>query len=77
MTPTSYTFRIEHVDGTTVDRVVPLTFDDLPADLTGRLAFLNEEERVAALLAYRLDVPLEAAQTLVDELNSGNGIVEA
>ena len=46
-------------------------------DLIARMVPLTDEEKTAALLAYRLDVPLEAGRRLVDELNAGTGIVEA
>ena len=77
MTLTSYTFRIERDDGTIEERTVSTSFGDLPVDLIARMVPLTELEKAAALLAYRLDIPLEVAQRLVDELNAGTGIVEA
>lgn len=67
------TFRVEE-DGQTRDVVVPMRFDDLPALVMATLMTVPESERVAVVLAYRCDVPLEAAQRLVDELLHGEGV---
>ena len=66
-------FRVEE-DGEVRDVVVPMTFDDLPVLVMSTLMAVPESERVAVVLAYRLSVPLEAAQRLVDDLLHGSGV---
>lgn len=70
-------FRIEYEDGSSAEVEVPMTFHDVPQEVAARLVFVPEAERVSHLLAWRLDVPLEAAQRLVDELLRGEGVVVA
>ena len=67
------TFRVEE-DGEIREVTVPMTFDDLPSLVMATLMAVPESERVAVVLAYRLNVPLEAAQRLVDELLHGAGV---
>lgn len=70
-------FRIDYEDGSHAEVEVPMTFDDVPSEVAARLLFVPEGQRVVELLAWRLDVPLEAAQRLVDELLRGEGVVVA
>ena len=67
-------FELEWDDGSLTQVQVPLSTDDLPVELVARFMFLDETQRVAALLAYRLSIPLEAAQSLEDSLLDGEGV---
>ena len=67
-------FELEWDDGSLTQVQVPLGTEDLPVELVARFMFLDETQRVAALLAYRLSIPLEAAQSLVDSLLDGEGV---
>lgn len=71
------TFQIEYDDGSTRNVEIPMSFDDVPDQVAVGLLGLGEHERVAHLLAWRLDVSLEASQRLVDELLAGEGVVVA
>lgn len=68
------TFEIEYEDGTVEQKTIPMTFDDVPDPVIAGLLLLKDEDRVAALLSFRLDVPLEAAERLVGELLRGEGV---
>lgn len=69
----SLRFRIEEDDQVRfVD--VPFTFDDVPVDVALSLMLLPSERRLAGLLAWRLSIPFEAAERLVDELKQGEGV---
>lgn len=70
------TFIVEE-DGQVRHVEVPLSTDDLPEEIVARIALISADRRTAALLAYRLSVPLEAAERLVDELLAGEGVVVA
>ena len=67
-------FELEWDDGSLTQVQVPLSTDDLPVELVARFMFLDETQRVAALLAYRLSIPLEAAQSLLDSLLTCEGV---
>jgi len=67
-------FELEWDDGSLTQVEVPLSTDDLPLEIVAPMIFLSETQRVVVLLAYRLSIPLEAAQSLVDGLLVGEGI---
>lgn len=73
------TFRLEHEDGTVTTETVPLDFDDIPAPVLARIIITADLTDVldvtAHVWSYRLNVPLEAARSLVDELQRGEGVI--
>lgn len=75
------TFEIEYDDGTTELKQVPLTFDDVPGPVKAQIvAECDPSDLIditARMLAWRLDVPLEASRRLIDELEAGEGVVVA
>ena len=72
------TFELEYEDGAITQVEVPMTFDDVPGEVMAEiLEAVSPSDLVGVatrLLAYRLDVPLEAAERLVDGLNDGEGV---
>ena len=74
-------FQIEYEDGSFAEVEVPMTFDDVPEEVLARVMRDHDRADVAGitaeLLAWRLDVPYEAALRLVDELLVGEGVVVA
>ena len=76
--PDVFRFEIEWDDGTTEIRECPVTFDDVPvvvlAGILDGIDASDHDALLSALLAWRLNVPLEASERLVDALNAGEGV---
>ena len=67
-------------DGETRTETISLDFSDIPPEEMTRIVYESDTTKIddvaAGVLAYRLDVPKDAAAVLLRQMRQGGGVVD-